>query len=90
LGGFGCPPLCGNLAGILESQVKLTNHYYEIGRNCYRKEWEDALKEEFDSLEEIGVFKLVDKPPGRKLMSTKYYVCVKDICNANFSLLKEP
>jgi hypothetical protein len=59
--------LCGNLARIHESQVNLPNHYNEIGRNCYRKEWEYALKEEFDSLEEIGVFKLVDsKPPGRK------------------------
>ncbi len=36
------------------------------------------MNKEFDSLEEIGVFKLVDsKPPGRKLMSMKYVFAIK-------------
>ncbi|KAG2111901.1 uncharacterized protein F5147DRAFT_572876, partial [Suillus discolor] len=48
--------------------------YAEAMASKHAAQWTTALKEEFDSLRELGVYKLVPRmaiPPGRKIMCSR-------------------
>ena len=43
----------------------------------HKGKWEEAMRIEMDSLKEIGVYELVDKPKGKKVVKSKWVLRVK-------------
>ena len=63
---------------IKKEDVRIPEKYGDWKGSKFEKEWLEALNNELTSMQKLGVFEVVDKPPGRKLMSTKYVFEVKD------------
>jgi len=69
-------------------QSKITgpqNYQNAINDPIYWKEWELAIKKEYDSLMKNDRWESVELPPGKNLVTCKRVFKVK--CNANGDLL---
>ena len=53
------------------------NYQEAINHPLYKKEWELAIKEEYESLMSNGAWELVEAPPGRNIVTCKWVFKVK-------------
>ena len=66
------------------SEIAEPQRYQDaINDPIYGKEWELAIKEEFESLMKNGAWELVELPPGKNLITCKWVFKVKHDANGN-------
>ena len=63
---------------LRKEQVVKPENYREMLVNEFSEQWKEGLHSELAAMEKLEVFKIAEKPEGRKLMSTKYVFAVKE------------
>ena len=71
----GVPPLRfieAYLASAADEEVKkILESVQEALQRPHREKWQQAMNSEMESLRENGVYKLVDRPEGKKVVKSK-------------------
>ena len=77
----GVPPLRlieQYLATVVEEEVKQSpQSVREALQSIHGDKWQEAMDSEMGSLKENGVFELVDRPKGKKVVKSKWVLRVK-------------
>ena len=66
------------LAAAIEEEAKQCPKTVEEAlQGSHSEKWRKAMGSEMDSLKEDGVYEIVDRPAGKKMVKSKWVLCVK-------------